>query len=80
MLASAISLSYPQLKFQMELVHITRLVYTAQTPNTLLLWIHLSVGSASLPVLQGPPAEDHPWQSELSLPLLPLCTLRIHPS
>ena len=26
-----------------------------------------------------PPAGDHLWQNELSLPLLPLCTLRIDP-
>ena len=29
---------------------------------------------------RAPPAEDHRWQSELSLPLLPPCTLPTHPS
>ena len=52
-LASTISLSHPQPKFQREPVPSTKLACTMQTPNTVLLWIHPSDGPASLLVLQG---------------------------
>ena len=53
-MASTISLSYPPAKTQRESVPVTELAYTSKTPNTVLLWIHPSHQSASLPVLQGP--------------------------
>ena len=44
----------PQPKPQREPVPVTKLACFMQTPNTVLLWIHPSNGSASLLVLQGP--------------------------
>ena len=50
----------PQPKSQREPVPVTKLACIVQTPNAVLLWIHLSDGSASLPVLQGPSCRGTP--------------------
>ena len=50
----------PQPKSQREPVPVRELTCTVQTPNAVLLWIHPSNGSASLPVLQGPSHRGHP--------------------
>ena len=60
-------------------VPITELACTTQTPNSVLLWIHPSDGSATFRMLQGPSCRGT-QQSEISLPHPPLCTLQIHPS
>ena len=54
------SFPIPQPKFQRELVPVTELAGTTQTPNAVLLWIHPSNRSASLPVLQGPSCRGPP--------------------
>ena len=53
-------LPYTQPKFQKEPVSITELACTTQTPNAVLLWIHPSDRSASLPVPQGPSRSGPP--------------------
>ena len=73
----------PQRKFQREPVPVNKLACTVQTPNTVLLCFCGSIPLMGLPpswCFRAPPARNHPWQSKLSPPLLPLCTLRIHPS
>ena len=78
-LASTISLSHSPAEIPKGTSSVIELACTAQTASAVLLWIHPSCGSASLPVLQGPSHRGPLQQSELSLPLLPLCTLQIHP-
>ena len=69
----------PQPYSKREPVPFTELACTAQTPNSVLLWIHLSDGSASILVLQGPSHRGPPLAKQDRLPLPPLCTLQIHP-
>ena len=76
-LASAISLSHPQPKFQREPVPLTELAYTTQT--LCMLCFCGSIPPTGLPpfrCFRAPPTGDHLWQRELSLLLQPLYTLR----
>ena len=70
----------PQPKSQRETVPLTELACTAQTPNTVLLWIKSSSGSASLSVLQGPSLRGPPRGKQAKSSLLLLYTLQIHPA
>ena len=71
----------PQPKSQREPVPARELVCALQIPNSVLLRIHPS-GESLTPsqCRRAPPEAHHRRISELNLPLLPLCTLPIHPS
>ena len=71
----------PQPKSQREPVPARELAPSAQTPNSVLL--RSQPPAADLTPSRchrAPPEVDHLRRSELSLPLLPLCTLPTHPS
>ena len=78
-LGNTISIAHPPAKIPKGTSCQQELACTVQTHNAVLLWIHPSNASASLRCHWAPLEADHQRQSELSLPLPPLCTLQIHP-
>ena len=77
-LTSPITLAHPPSKILKGTSSCQGTCLHAQTPNAVLLRIHPSSGSDSLPVPQGPSRADLRRKSKLSLPLPPLCTLPMH--
>ena len=77
-LASAISLSHPPAEIPKGTSSHHELACTVQTPNAVLLWIHPSDASASLPVLQDP-SRSRPLMAKQAEPTPPILVHLVDP-